>query len=287
MKKAPHPKRITQKVFLSYAYADRQSANRIAQALMSAGSTVWYEVSPEIKPGGSFAEHILDSIHTSDLLVVLLSPHALKSRWTQFELNVALSRELSKSGVTVIPAVLETCTIPGALANRQFIDFRSDFEGALQRLVKEVGFAPVVDFSHLTGRTFEQLIGDFLTALGFDVRAQQTVRDIGFDFRATIAHRDPFGAEQKQTWLVESKFYTQERVSVTVLAQMIEHLTTLPEHHKGLVVTNSELTSAAHDYLSQAAAKLRIDLRVIGGAELKGLLLQFPALVKRYFAGGK
>lgn len=161
MKTKASSKKTHQQVFLSYASADRQAAQQIARELVRAGARVWFD-QWELKAGDPVADRVEEALSTSDLLVVLLSPHAIKSRWVQLELNAALSRELSNRGVTLIPAMIENCKIPPFLANRQFIDFRSDFKGALRQLIREVGVASEIDFARLNGRSFEGLVGDLL-----------------------------------------------------------------------------------------------------------------------------
>ena len=53
--------------------------------------------------------------------------------------------------------------------------------------------------------------------------------------------------------------------------------------HKGLVVTNSQLTSVATKFLHDITEKSGQELRVIEGTELRALLLRYPDLVEQYF----
>ena len=160
---------------------------------------------------------------------------------------------------------------------------REDFNKGLERLISQLRAVPDIDFSRIDGRTFERLVGDLLLELGFSIQQAPLTRDSGFDFIAAFSYRDPFGAKRQETWFVEVKLYREQRVSVSVLRQMLGYLMGSPHVGKGLVVTNSRLTSVARDFLSEASAKSGHELRVIDGTELTNLLSQHPELVERYF----
>ena len=269
-------------VFLSYAQADKDIADRVADALRRAGLRVWFDAW-ELAQGDSIADRIDQAVRSSDLLVVLLSPRSVESKWVQTELSAALARELKDRAITVIPALIEDCAIPLSLADRVYLDLRHDLAGGVQRLVDQIGGAPDLQFSQLDGRTFENLVADLLGELGFAVQRTSATRDSGFDFVASHRFRDPFGAEKTETWFVEVKLYREQRVSVSTLRQVLGFLMTSRGVKKGLVVTNSRLTSIARDFLSQSAETSAHELRVIDGTELTTLLIQHPELVRRYF----
>lgn len=269
-------------VFLSYAHADSAVARRIVDELSGAGLRIriseW-----ELQPGDSIASRIIEAVSSSDLLLVLLSPNSINSRWVQSELNTALSRELQTRAITVIPALIEDCKIPPPLANLVYLDLCSDLEGGIRRLIQQLGIAPDIDFSRLDPRSFESLVADLLQSLSFSIEHQALTSDSGFDFKATFPTKDPFGAHHEDVWLVEVKHYKTQRVSVDAIRQMVSYMTMLPGAKKGLVVTSGQLTSVAKEVLAELTAKLRTELRVIEGPELERLLLEHPQLVKRYF----
>lgn len=270
-------------VFLSYAQGDRSVANRIAEALRTAGHPVWFDAW-ELAPGDSIIDRIDQALAPSDFLVVLLSRRSAESTWVQKELSATLAKELKDRGITVLPALLDDCDLPPLLANRQFVDLRDDLDGGVQRLARQLAALPDIEFSRLDGRQFEQLVADLLAARGFTMQSTPVTRDTGFDFVASYRSRDPFGAERAETWLIEAKFYREQRVSVAALRQMLGYLMTSPAGNKGLVVTNSRMTSVARDFLSELTHKSGHELRVIDGTELTSLVSQHPALVQRYFA---
>jgi len=275
------PKR--RQVFMSYAEEDRGVAERIANALRAAGDRVWFDAW-ELASSDSIGPRINQAVTTSDFLLVLLSPKSVESQWVQNELSTALARELSDRGITVIPAVIEDCEIPPLLANILCVDLRHDFNAGMQRLVAQLGAIPDIEFSRLDPRTFERLVADLLSDLGFAVQQLPLRPDTGFDFIASYRSRDPFGSEKTENWLVEAKLYREQRVGVSALRQMIGFLMTSEIGRKGLVVTSGRMTSVAREFLAEITHKFGQELRVIDGTELMALVSQRPSLVRKYFA---
>lgn len=270
-------------VFLSYASADKELAQKIVEELRKRGIRVWFDTY-ELQPGDSIAKAIGYAISASDYLVVLLSPNSVNSVWVQQELGAALSRELTIRDITLLPVVIADCEIPPLLASYQFLDLRTDFDQGVTRLVEQMGFLPKIDFSLLDYKAFENLIVDLLARLGFRgfVREPGTA-ELGVDIEAEYPTLDPFGVEVTETWLVEVKFYRQSRADLTSLRQLVDYMQGLSMRSRGLLVTNGQLTSAARDWLASAEAQYRMEIRVIDGTELKRLLLQHKDLVDRYF----
>jgi len=269
-------------VFISYAQADKAVAVQVAAALQSAGLPVWID-SWELAVGDSIVDRIQQAVNSSDVLLVLLSPSSVNSHWVQSEISATLSRELRDRAITVIPALIEDCEIPPLLADRVFLDLRGDLSEAVQDLVDQIGSVPDLDFSKLDWKVFERMIADLLGKLGFVVQQTPVTRDSGFDFVASYRARDPFGALQTETWLVETKLYREQRVSISALRQMMGFLMLSGGGKKGLIITNSRLTSVARSFLAESTERSGHELRVIDGAELTNLLIQHPDLIRTYF----
>jgi hypothetical protein len=104
----------TPRIFISYSHADRTEAQRIAEYLRTHGLAVRPDVG-ELRAGDSIAERIMDAIRTADVLLVVLSPAAVSSRWVAKELEVALARELEARDIVVVPVVIADCTVPDEL----------------------------------------------------------------------------------------------------------------------------------------------------------------------------
>jgi len=154
----------------------------------------------------------------------------------------------------------------------------------LDQLVEQIGLIPEINFSMLDHLLFAELVADLLSELGFrDIKQEWAFADKYIDIKALYPRIDPFGAEVIETWLVEVKFYHKSRADLNSIHQLAGYLSSLPEHYKGLLVTNSQLTSAARDWLASAESKGRTQIRVVDGTELKRLLLQRKDLIHKHF----
>jgi hypothetical protein len=281
MDKRTHEQRP--RVFLSYAKDDSAVVGQVAAALQKTGKDVWLDVW-ELAPGDSIKDRVNRAVHTTDLFLVFLSRASVASHWVKSELSAALASEMNDRAITIIPVLVEECDIPPSLADRLYVDLRGDIATGVQQLATQLAVAPAVDLSQLDPEKFKHLVADLLGALGFGVsEARKTGRDQGYDFLVTRTSRDPYGAERTDTWVTEVKAYRQQRVSLATIQKLVGFLASTPSDTKGLVITNSRLTSVAREFLSSATLKAGRDVRVIDGTELTSLLLRQPDLVDRYF----
>jgi hypothetical protein len=128
------------RVFLAHSSSDHTSVGRIAYDLRRRGIPVWYD-EWELKVGDSLHDKIEEGIAGSGYLTVLLSNKSVQSDWVRKELNAALTLELERRDVFVLPALLENCEIPLFLQDKKYADFRTHYssglEGLLARLLPE------------------------------------------------------------------------------------------------------------------------------------------------------
>jgi TIR domain-containing protein/restriction endonuclease len=272
--------------FISYAQADRDTARRIADALKSAGLRVWFS-EWELQPGDSIARRIDEALSASDVLLVLLSPNAISSNWVQSEWRTAVSSQLSNRAVTVIPILIEDCKVPPPLSHLAYLDLRHNFDAGVHRLIDQLGMVSDVDFSILSNETeFSSVVCELLLDMGFNiVQRHAGPQELGYDLEATYEAVDPLGGTMTQTWLIELKFYRKSRVDLRAIEHLVAGVTRFPTSHKGLLITNGQLTSIARSHLAEASERSRVELRVIDGTELRRLLLDRPKIVRKYFAG--
>ena len=71
------------RVFLSYSRQDRAIAESLASALEKAGHILWWD--RNLEGGSRFASEIEAELERAEAVVVLWSPHSLKSAWVQDE----------------------------------------------------------------------------------------------------------------------------------------------------------------------------------------------------------
>ena len=281
--------KATPRVFLSYAVQDQHIANLIAGRLSKDGVSVWVD-KLEIKPEDSFARTIGDAVRASDYIIVLLSPQSVNNAWVRYELATANSSTLEARGVGILPVLIEDCDIPFDLVHRQYFDLRTGSGLNLARLSEWVRAIPVVDFSRLDRRLFEGLVADLLLHLGFkEVRQEfEPFKGLRVDIAADWATLDPFGGSRTETWLVETRLYREKRADARVLMQLLEYAAMVPaKNYHLLLVTDSQLTSAARDVLASAYPTTRggsmADITVIEGPQLRSLVLSHERLIDKYF----
>lgn len=270
------------RVFLSFATEDRDFSKRIARQLERSGLDVWFSES-ELFPGDSMLDKIGKAVSSSDYIFLIVSKNSMKSDWVNSEFSKYMINELVTRNVTIVPILVDDSEVPAYLRGYQTLDLRSKTDPKVAKLVRQIAYAPRIDFSSFTKEKFERLVFDLLKSMGFKkISKQIDVQEKGADFRAEFTQRDPFGVEDRQIWIVETKFYRQDRPSVDSIRQMLGSLSFFP-NAKGLLVTNGLLTS----YAKEATMKLRKEnakpLRVIEGPELRSLLLRFPRLIEKYF----
>jgi TolB-like protein/Flp pilus assembly protein TadD len=101
-------------LFLSYARADRASAEKLVDGLVGAGYTVWWDAL--IEGGAQFAASIRTALETADAVIVLWSKHSVDSDWVRDE--AALGRDRHR----LIPLTLDRTMPPLGFRQYQAID---------------------------------------------------------------------------------------------------------------------------------------------------------------------
>lgn len=133
----------------------------------------------------------------------------------------------------------------------------------------------------MRGFLFEQLVADLLSELGFsDVRVAGSGPDTGVDILATYQNRSPTGENVPQRWAVQVK-HRRQRLG----ARDIAHLAGMFQvkgADKALLVTSSNLTSAAIQYAARFASQLDGGLEIWDRDRLVELLSRSPGLREKY-----
>ncbi len=270
-------------VFVSYASADSAAAKTIVEGLRSRNLNVWLDAD-ELRPGNRWTESIRTAISANAYFLLLLSKHSVHSAWMPHEVE-ALLKELQSRDVTFLPVLLEDCDIPSSLAMYQWFDMRSGVEENLEKLADALRSTQKIDFEKLSPKSFEQLVVDLLQKLGFvNLQSEIQQRDSGFDAVVEFRQKDPFGAETREVYVVETKLYRHSRADLQALRQLAGYAKSDPKINKALLVTNGNLTSVALDWVNDAPKVTGVPIRVIDGTELKRLLLQNTDLVSKYFS---
>ena len=125
-------------VFISYAQADSDLANKLRDAIKAAGFDVWDP--SQVLPGDNWGAELAQALETSKAMVVLMTPNSAHALNVTQELSYALGNLNYKGRViSVIPTSSDQSprySIPGIVKHLQTIEL--DLSGE-----KEQGFQQI------------------------------------------------------------------------------------------------------------------------------------------------
>lgn len=272
------------RVFLSYSYQDKDKVDLIVEKLVNSGIEVYLDSNPNIRNSSDFIRNLRYIIETSEIVLVVLSNNFLNSEWTNHELASFL-KEAHKRKVTIIPIIIEKSSIPINLLNYEVINLSNNFESGLEKIIRKLKIIPEISFEHFSPSEFEKLVADLLKEYKFkNIRVQHNSNEFGVDIHAEYQSKSPFGTIRNEHWIVEVKYYKQDRFSVNTIQQLIEFKRNLlPADLKLLLVTNSILTSVVQEYLENFQKIENAQIEIIDGLQLKQLISKRKHLINKYF----
>lgn len=107
------------RVFLSHSPDDQPTADRIAEELSRAGFDVW-SAAQQVLPGDNWARRVAEALESSEAMVVLLSPAAMRAPNVRWEIEYALgSRHFEGRLVPVV--VRRTDDVPWILRTMKML----------------------------------------------------------------------------------------------------------------------------------------------------------------------
>jgi hypothetical protein len=92
-------------VFFSYDHADKNIAERLIMGLQQKRCRIWYDEG--LTPGECWNDELAERIERAEVLVVVLTENAMKSRYVKAQVNCALSKY-----IRILPVVAEEVQIP-------------------------------------------------------------------------------------------------------------------------------------------------------------------------------
>lgn len=125
------------RVFISHATENVAFAEQLARDLRRAGADVWLDTS-HIGPG-DFVARISEALNNRDVLVLVLSPAALRSQWVPDEVNAAIVRYkqgFMQAPVIVLAQPVSLRDIPGVWTVYHRIDATREYGDALPHIVQ-------------------------------------------------------------------------------------------------------------------------------------------------------
>ncbi|MEO0434154.1 MAG: TIR domain-containing protein [Cyanobacteria bacterium J06656_5] len=129
-------------VFLSHAEEDAEITDQVRRTLMRAGITTWTYRS-DIEFGSDFEAALKRGVEEADNVLYLMSPYALKSKYCQQEIDLAV--QLNKRLIIMLVEAVDETDVPVKFRNLQYINLtdnktEADYlrdEDALLRLLKQ------------------------------------------------------------------------------------------------------------------------------------------------------
>ncbi|MEO1331338.1 MAG: TIR domain-containing protein, partial [Pseudomonadota bacterium] len=123
------------RVFVSYSRKDLDVAEALRDALIARGFDAFLDIH-DIDPGEKWKDRLGDLIASAEKIVFLISPDSVASDICEWEIDRA--ERLGKSILPVVVRETPAETIPGRLADINFIFYRSEDErpAGLQKLLK-------------------------------------------------------------------------------------------------------------------------------------------------------
>ncbi len=123
------------RVFLSHSTKDKAFVEKLAGLLRAEEIEPWLcEVDLDI--GHDLPVEISKGLKECELVVLVWSPEAAASPWTEIEWSAALHREVSESRTVLAVLMLRDCALPEILRSKIFADARTDPEKGLRDIVE-------------------------------------------------------------------------------------------------------------------------------------------------------
>ena len=124
-------------LFISYSSKDVDFVRRLVADLDARGIKVWWD-KLEMKIGDSLSRKIQEGISGSSWLAIVLSENSARSPWVERELSAALTKELERQDVFILPILYRKCEIPLFLRDKIYADFAQSYEEGLRSLVERI-----------------------------------------------------------------------------------------------------------------------------------------------------
>jgi len=116
------------KVFISYAKEDYETAKKIYDFLLERGYDVWLD-KEKLLPGQDWSTEIRQNLRKSDFVILLLSNISVAKRgYVQREFKLALEycEEKLDTDIYVIPCKIDNCEVPEKLCKYQWAELNNN-----------------------------------------------------------------------------------------------------------------------------------------------------------------
>ena len=137
MTAAPRPDPARSSVFVSYATPDLERFVRaFVRRLQERGIPIWLDRG-RVLPGDSLLQEIFEAIAHTDAGIVVLSRHAVGSRWMAEEFKALFERRI-RDGIRIIVVRLDDSPVPHGVGGDHWVDVDPDrdWSAQLDRIVR-------------------------------------------------------------------------------------------------------------------------------------------------------
>lgn len=172
------------KIFICHSSEDKPVARRIASDLKGLGVESWLDEF-ELDVGDSLIAKISDGIRDCEFVLALISNNSVASNWVQKELQMAMTREVTKGAISVLPAIIDDCrnSLPYYLIDKLYADFtiadsyRSQLERIVRSIARKSNNRPTrLGALHASQSNVGELnVGDVVHDRGKDFRVYRTI----------------------------------------------------------------------------------------------------------------
>lgn len=273
------------RIFLSYSFTDRDKAEIIREKLLESGIEVIVDYN-SIGTGNHIFQELKYLYESSETVIVLLSKKFCESAFIEKENEIFL-KEAGKRKITIIPLLIENCRIPSEFIDFEIINLTRGFDKGIQKVVEKLKLIPEISFEHFTPSEFNNFVVDLLKEFGFKSLTWQYSDqfDFGIDLIGEYWNKNPFGQKNKETWIVEIKYYGNERFSTNSIYQLVDYYKRFKERNANLLlITNSILTSVSEEFLEEIQKDKKIPIVVLDGNSLKQIIPSRKKLLNKYFS---
>jgi hypothetical protein len=122
------------RLFISYSQRDDTVANKISDALKTAGHTVW-KWNETLKPGDNIAKKTQEGIENADIFLLIVSEHSMGSESVMREFSTLALSEISKRELKIIPVLIDQSSVPSYLLTYLYLDISKDIDAGIEKLV--------------------------------------------------------------------------------------------------------------------------------------------------------
>ena len=106
--------------------------------LKNLGHAPWLD-EYKISVGESIIRKLEQGISNCEYMMVFLSKNAENSEWVRTEWEAKFSEQIKKQNVSILPALIENCTIPAILTRIKYADFRDSYNEGLSQILSAIG----------------------------------------------------------------------------------------------------------------------------------------------------